>query len=186
MRNFLFFLLLFGLCGCSSELTQERAIAALGESSAFSTPFFAPFNVGPQVLTAENYKNPEGFIRGKYGKLIDAGLVEVKMMETNSWRSVISVELTPAGMKMADMRRSDHDHIYVMACMLAVDTVSSVQPADNKRLMTLECDFHETMISPFGEYLGFAEGKPHKAPFAFEKSKGRWKLVSDQQKYFPQ
>ena len=178
----LFFLSL--LWGCSARLSGEDAHDLLRRSSAFTTPFFAPINVGPQVLTAENHKNPETFIKGKYGNLIDAGLVQVDISESNSWRSVMSVNLTPEGMKMADMRRSDHDHIYVMVCTLKVDSVFNVRQERKEKTALAECRFHETGITPFGQFLGFAEGNPHQVPFAFVRSRGSWKLAPRQQDFF--
>lgn len=185
MRNLIALFFLSLLCACSSKLTGEDALRLTRESSAFSTPFFAPFNVGSQVLTSENYKNPDAFIKGKYGMLIDAGLVNIKMVETNSWRSVIAVELTPAGMRMADMRRSDHDHIYVTACSIVADSILSMERDEQGKTIRAVCRFHETAITPFGRYLGFAEGKPHQVPLAFVHSRGGWKLAPVQQDFFP-
>ena len=184
MRKIIIPFFLSLLFGCSSQLSGEDAIKLLRQSSAFTTPFFAPINVGQQVLTAENHKDPERFIREKYGRLVDAGLVQVDISESNSWRSVMSVNLTPAGFKMADMRRSDHDHIYVMVCTFEVDSVFNIEQVGKEKTVIVQCCFHDTKVTPFGQFLGFSEGNTYQIPFAFVRSRGIWRLAPSQQDFF--
>ncbi len=144
-------------CG-GGEITSDSMLERLRELPEHSTIYYYPLPVGEQMLTGEDHTKSKEYIQNKYGKLIEAGLLNVEIVQKNAWRTLINVSLSEAGEEMSDPNRSDSVFAYVAACRIVPDTVYSVRELT---LDTLECSYGTSLkeVTPFGEYLKFIEGK---------------------------
>ncbi len=167
---------LFLLVGCGSELTSEAALEQIARSEEFQHPFYAPMRVGEQVLIDEDHRQCDRYIEKNYAPLIQAGLVEVKKTDQNSWRTVIDVCLTDAGKKMADTRRGDKKQVYVQVCRMVPCQVKELLPVTENEVIDCRYGFAEREITPFGAYLGYKEGNEHQDTRTFVRSFSGWKL----------
>lgn len=161
---------------CSRELTPEYAFERISERGEFRMPYYAPMRIGEQVLTRENHENVQQYIRKHYGALIDAGLVEVKAADRNSWRTVLDVRLTPKGTAMSDPRRTSFKEAYVQVCRMVPVRIEELRTVVEGEVV--ECDylFEERDISPFGVFLGFQLGRSYPDKCTFVRSRGNWKI----------
>lgn len=171
------------LTSCAGEFTPEEALVTIASQSEFTDSFCAPLHIGREVLTAENHKDPKAYVESKYGVLVRAGLVKAEIGEKNSWRTVINVTLTDEGRKMVNQKRTDEhckvtgeDHVfYVAACRLAPEKMIKVDTVSSD---TLRIDYLivERDITPFGEFLGFVDGRSHPHQRTFAKGTFSWDL----------
>ena len=61
------------MVSCSKELAPEEALINIVEQPEFQVPYFAPIRVGEQVLTGDNHKNSDEYIR-KHRDLLGVSL----------------------------------------------------------------------------------------------------------------
>lgn len=178
MKLFTTLLISLLLTSCAGPLTKEKATEQLSASSEFSTPFYAPLHIGKQILTADNHDNPQSFIKDKYGLLIDAELLEVKIEKSNSWRTTIHIGLTEKGRAMSDTRRADDEHVYVEVCRLMISSIDTLKPISQDGKV-VECGFRfqEDNITPFGQHLGFQQGRTHSTKRTLVRSSGSWDII---------
>ena len=177
VRGAVLLLMLLGLAGCAGELTPEKAADAIGSQTEFQQPFCAPLHLAPQVLTGENYNDPNAYVRAKYGPLLDAGLVEVQLGGKNSWRTILRLGLTEKGKALEDASRTVDDMAYVEVCRLKVDSILSLEPLGAGDTVLCRYRIVQRELTPFGEYLGFMDGKFHVHERRFAKGTFGWSLV---------
>ncbi|MEG0655808.1 MAG: hypothetical protein RR465_02150 [Mucinivorans sp.] len=175
-KNVIFALFTIFLVACAGELTPQEARETLALQEEFTSPFYAPIHLAPQVLTGENHTDPKAFIRRKYGKLIDTGLIEAKLGSSNSWRTILKLEMTDKGQALVNKERSLDDMYYVQACRIAVDSVLCLTPVGSD---TILCRYQLSQkdLTPFGEYLGFTTAHTHFLDRKFVRSTFSWNLV---------
>ncbi len=154
-------------CG-GGEITSDRMLDRLRELPEHSTTYFYPLPIGEQMLTGDDHTKSNEYIQNKYGKLIEAGLVNVEIVQKNAWRTLINVSLSEAGLALSDASRSDSVYAYVAACKIVPDTVYSVREVT---LDTIECNYGSSLqeVTPFGEYLEFTQGKKIDAAIKLKK-----------------
>ena len=162
------------LVSCSRELTPEDALGQIVEQAEFQMPYYAPMRVGEMVLTGDNHKNSRQYIRKHYGTLIDAGLVEVKNTDSNTWRTVIDVQLTTKGQAMSDSRRSPDKEAYVQVCRMVPVKIEEFRTVSEGNVIECSYVFEEREITPFGAYQGFQQGRSYKDKRTFVRSRGSW------------
>lgn len=162
------------MVSCSKELTPEEALISIVEQPEFQVPYFAPIRVGEQVLTGDNHKNSDEYIRKHYGSLIDAGLLEVKQSDRNTWRTVIDVQLTQKGLAMSDKRRATDDEAYVQVCRMVPVRIEEFRTVTENKVIECTYVFEERDITPFGEYKGFQQGRSYKDRRTFVRARGSW------------
>lgn len=162
------------MMSCSRELTPEDALIAISEQPEFQVPYYAPIRVGEQVLTGDNHKNCEEYIRKHYGSLIDAGLLDVKQSDRNTWRTVIDVQLTLKGLAMSDTRRATEDEAFVQVCRMVPVRIDEFRTVTEKKVIECTYVFEERDITPFGEYKGFQQGRTYKDRRTFVRARGSW------------
>lgn len=165
-----------GLVSCARELTPESAFKQIAEQEEFQMPYYAPMRVGEQVLTGENHKNSQSYVRKHYGPLIDAGLVEVKTANRNTWRTVIEVALTPKGRAMSDPRRTTAKEAYVQVCRMVPVRVVELRTVAENRVVECAYLFEEREITPFGRYKGFQQGRSYPDKRTFVRAHGTWQI----------
>lgn len=171
------------LVGCAGEFSSDEALSTIASQNEFTESFCAPLHIGREVLTAENHKDPKAYVDGKYGSLIRAGLLKVDIGEKNSWRTVIDVTLSDEGRKMVNTKRTEkhmeltgEDHVfYVAVCRLAPEKMISVDTV-SADTMSLQYAIFERDITPFGEFLGFVDGRTHNHKRTFAKGAFSWEL----------
>lgn len=180
-RHFRFLVgtLVFALClgsltSCNRELTPEKALTLIQEQEEFQMPYYAPMRIGEQVLTGENHKNPDPYIRKHYGTLIDAGLIEVKKTDSNSWRTVIDVQLTAKGRAMCDDRRTTEREAYVQVCRMVPVRIEEFRTVTEGRVVECTYRFEEQEITPFGTCQGFTQGRSYKDKRTLVRARGSW------------
>ncbi len=162
------------LTSCNRELTPEKALTIIQEQDEFQMPYYAPMRIGEQVLTGDNHKNPDQYIRKHYGSLIDAGLVEVKKADSNSWRTVIDVQLTAKGRAMCDSRRTTEREAYVQVCRMVPVKIEEFRTVTEGRVVECSYRFEEQEITPFGVCQGFTQGRSYKDKRTFVRARGSW------------
>ncbi len=172
------------LGSCAGEFSSDDALNTIQSEDEFQTQFYAPIYLGSEILTDDNYNNPEGYIHEKYGEIVDAGLITTSVKAENSWRSVVNVTLTSRGKEMVDedrteslRKRTDYDNAYYVAvCTLSPERILNVRPLQGD---TMEVDYTiiERAITPFGRYLEFSEGREHIHSRKFTKGLLGWSLV---------
>lgn len=162
------------LTSCNRELTPEKALTIIQEQDEFQMPYYAPMRIGEQVLTGDNHKNPDQYIRKHYGSLIDAGLVEVKKADSNSWRTVIDVQLTAKGRAMCDGRRTTEREAYVQVCRMVPVKIEEFRTVTEGRVVECSYRFEEQEITPFGVCQGFTQGRSYKDKRTFVRARGSW------------
>lgn len=162
------------LTSCNRELTPEKALSIIQEQEEFQMPYYAPMRIGEQVLTGDNHKNPDPYIRKQYGSLIDAGLIEVKKTDSNSWRTVIDVQLTDKGQAMCDSHRSTQREAYVQVCRMVPVKIEEFRTVTEGRVVECTYRFEEREITPFGTCQGFTQGRSYKDKLTFVRARGSW------------
>ncbi|MFI3298247.1 MAG: hypothetical protein R3Y49_00450 [Rikenellaceae bacterium] len=173
----------FLLSSCTGEFDSTDALMDIQSLEEFSVPFCAPLHVGEEVVTGEWYKNPEGYVKDKYGALLDAGLVESLVKAKNSWRALVSVKLTPKGEELFNKKRTeqyrseggDDDVYFVQVCTLVPEKVLSVKELGDDRV-ELTYSIMERGLTPFGVFLDFAEGREHIHSRIFKRGTFSWSL----------
>lgn len=164
------------LVSCSRELTPEEALKQIAAQDEFQMPYYAPMRIGELVLTGDNHKNSGQYIRKHYGSLMDAGLVEVKNADRNSWRTVIDVQLTPKGRAMSDGRRTTDREAYVQVCRMVPVKIEEFRTVSEGNVIECSYVFEEREITPFGTYKGFREGRSYKDKRTFVRARGTWRV----------
>ena len=164
------------LASCSKELTPEEALKQIAAQDEFQMPYYAPMRIGEQVLTGDNHKNSGQYIRKHYGSLMDAGLVEVKTADRNSWRTVIDVQLTPKGRAMSDGRRTTKREAYVQVCRMVPVQIEELRTVSEDNVIECSYLFEERDITPFGTYKGFQQGRSYKDKRTFVRARGKWRV----------
>lgn len=172
------------LSSCAGAFSTDDALATIRAQEEFNTLFCAPIHIGNEVLTGENYKDPKGFVKQKYGKLVDKGLVTAQIGEKNSWRTLLNVMLTKEGEELLNTERTNahqqstkEDNIFfVGVCNLAPTKITKV---DTLARDTIQVTYTitESDITPFGEFLGFTKGDTHTHKRKFTKGAFSWDLV---------
>lgn len=165
---------LLAFASCSRELTPESALEQILAQGEFRMPYYAPMRIGESVLTGENHKDSEGYIRKHYGTLIDAGLVEVSVPERNTWRTVIDVQLSQKGLAMSDKRRSTDKEAYVQVCRMVPVEIDEFRTLSEGNIIECGYSFEEREITPFGAYKGFRQGRSYKDKRTFVRARGSW------------
>lgn len=165
-----------GMMACSGELTQEDALKQIVAQDEFQSPYYAPMRIGELVLTGENHKKCQDYIRKHYGKLIDAGLVAVECSDRNTWRSVIDIQLTEKGKAMADSRRSTPKEVYVHVCRMVPVQIEEFRTLSEGNIIECTYLFAEKEVTPFGDYSGFQEGRTYKDKRTFVHARGSWRV----------
>ncbi|MDE6500022.1 MAG: hypothetical protein K2K83_04880 [Rikenella sp.] len=164
------------LVACSRELTPEYAFRQISEQGEFRMPYYAPMRIGEQVLTGENHKQSQQYVRKQFGSLIDAGLVEVKTTDRNMWRTVIDVQLTEKGRAMSDPRRAKDKEAYVQVCRMVPVRIEEFRTVAEGKVVECSYCFEEQDITPFGHYKGFKQGRSYKDKRTFVRSRGSWQI----------
>lgn len=162
---------------CSSELTQESALKQLQELPEFQQPFYAPFHIGREVLSGDDHKQADQYIRNHLGKMIDAQVVQCKAIDKNSWRTVIEITLSEKGRSLSDPNRSTSNQCYVQVCKVTPNQVTAIREIEPGKKMEVDYTFIESDITPFGEHLEFKDGRTHKDTRVFEKSGFDWNIT---------
>lgn len=162
------------LVSCSRELKPEDALKQIAEQDEFQMPYYAPMRIGELVLTGDNHTNSRQYIRKHYGSLIDAGLVEVKNADRNTWRTVIDVQLTAKGKAMSDGRRMTDREAYVQVCRMVPVRIEEFRTVAEGNVIECSYVFEEREITPFGMYKGFREGRSYKDKRTFVRARGAW------------
>ncbi|MEG1036769.1 MAG: hypothetical protein RSE22_00245 [Mucinivorans sp.] len=167
---------LFLLVGCAGEMTSQKAHEMIAAQSEFNTPFYAPLHLSPQVLTGENHTDPNAFVNAKYGKLISAGVIEAKLGASNSWRTLLKLQMTAKGDTLVNKERTLDDMYYVAVCRMTVDSILSLTPLGGD---TVLCHYRigQADLTPFGHYLGFTAEQTHLHDRKFVRSTFSWQLV---------
>lgn len=166
-----------GLVSCADrELTPEYAFERIAERGEFRMPYYAPMRVGEQVLTRDNHETYQQYIRKHYGALIDAGLVEVRAADRNSWRTVIDVRLTPKGEAMTDPRRKTPKEAYVQVCRMVPVRIEGLRTVAEGEVVECAYLFEEREISPFGRFLGFQQGRTYSDKCTFVRTRRTWNI----------
>lgn len=165
------------LTACAGELTREKAAEAIASQTEFQTPIYAPMHFATHVLTGENHTDPKAYIRSKYGVLIDQGLLVAKLGASNSWRTILNIELTDKGLEMEDADRRVDDMLYMQACRMAVDSVLLLEPVGSGDTILCRYQISQRELTPFGTHLGFTEGRTHLHERRFVKGTFSWELV---------
>lgn len=150
------------LFSCNKELTQESALTQLQELPEFQTPFYAPFHIGREVLSGKDHENPQAYISQHLGKLTEAGLLQAKISDKNSWRTVLDIELTEAGIALTDPKRKTENGVYVQVCRVTPIEVTEMRVVEPDKKVEVDYLFAEGDVTPFGEHLEFGNGKKHK------------------------
>lgn len=174
MRIIILSLLACLMISCKSELTHETALAELAAQSEFQTPFYAPMHFGREILSGDDHKNPQAYLSGHLGKLIESGLVEAKIAESNSWRSVLVISLTEQGRLLSDPSRSDDEQIYVQVCRVTPTKIDSLRVITPDEEVEVSYTFTESEVTPFGEHMEFSNGRTHRDSRLFRRSGGSW------------
>ncbi|MEG2755840.1 MAG: hypothetical protein RR931_04450 [Mucinivorans sp.] len=143
------------LTACSEPMTKEDALAQLASQPEYNSYFYAPMEIGRTVLSGDDHKKSNEFIKSHYGPLTSQGLVEVELRGKNSWRTVIFVSLSPKGEQMSDPRRADSTHCYVAVCRLKPVAVDSLVAKGDSTLCLYTIEQSE--LTPFGIHLGFKD-----------------------------
>lgn len=164
------------LVSCSRELTPEDALKQIVAQDEFQMPYYAPMRIGESVLTGDNHKNSQQYIRKHYGPLIDAGLVEVKNADRNTWRTVIDVQLTAKGKAMSDGRRTTQKEAYVQVCNMVPVKIEEFRTVSEGNVIECTYWFEERDITPFGTYKGFQAGRSYKDKRTFVRTRGSWRV----------
>lgn len=165
------------LVSCADkELTPEYAFERIAERGEFRMPYYAPMRVGEQVLTRENHETYQQYIRKHYGALIDAGLVEVRATDRNSWRTVIDVRLTSKGEAMTDPRRTTPKEAYVQVCRMVPVRIEELRTVAEGEVVECAYLFEEREISPFGRFLGFQQGRTYPDKCTFVRTRRAWNI----------
>lgn len=164
------------LSSCKAEApTAEQMLETLKSSQYFTASFFAPMEIGRQVLTEDDHKDPKSYIDSKYKSLLEADLIKVETVEKNAWRTVISTSITENGKQYIDPRRSGDQHAYVMVCNLAPKEIMKVDTlgAEGDTII-YSYRFVEIDVTPFGELLGYQNDKQHLGKAIAVRSKKGW------------
>lgn len=164
------------LVSCSKELTPEEALKQIAAQSEFQMPYYAPMRIGESVLTGDNHKNSRQYIRKHYGSLINAGLVDVRAADRNTWRTVIDVRLTAKGRAMSDARRSTEREAYVQVCRMVPVRIEEFRTVSEGNVVECVYVFEEREITSFGTYKGFQTGRSYRDKRTFVRSRGSWHL----------
>ncbi len=172
------------LNSCAGEFSTEDALASIADEPEFETAFCAPLNIGKEVLTGENFKDPKGFVERKYGELMHSGLVEAKIGEANSWRILLEVVLTEEGKKLMNEQRTDKyrkesgkdDVCFVAVCNLVPEGPTEVKELEDN-IVKLSYRIVERDVTPFGKFLGHENGQIHHHSRKFEKGTFSWELI---------
>lgn len=164
------------LTSCSSELTRQDALEQIASQEEFRKPYYAPMRIGELVLTGDNHKKSDQYIRKHYGKLIDAGLVTVECADRNSWRSVIDVQLTAKGKAMSDSRRNKPKEAYVQVCRMVPTQIEEFRTLSEGHIIECTYVFAEKEVTPFGHYQGFQDGRTYKDKRTFVRARGSWRV----------
>lgn len=164
------------LASCAGELSRDEALGIIADQDEFQMPIYAPLHLAPEVLTGENQKEPQRYIDRKFGNLINQGLVVAKLGGSNSWRTILSVELTDKGRELDDPKRTEDDMFYVQACNAVADSILEFKTISKD---TVLCRYRivQRKITPFGEHLGFVEGRTHLHERKFIKGTLSWALA---------
>lgn len=165
---------LLGLTSCSRELTPEAALEQIAAQAEFRMPYYAPMRIGEVVLTGDNHKDAQGYIRKHYGMLIDAGLAEVAVADRNTWRTVIDVQLSEKGRTMADGKRSSEREAYVPVCRMVPVRIDELRTLSEGEIVECAYTFEERDITPFGVCKGFQPGRAYKDTRTFVRARGSW------------
>lgn len=146
----------------SNAPTADQVLETLKSSQYFTASFFAPMEIGRQVLTEEDHKNPQSYINSKYKQLLGAGLIKVETIQKNAWRTVLSTSITENGKQYLDPRRSSDEHAYVMVCNLVPSEIIKIDTLGvASDTIIYSYKFIESEVTPFGEFLGYQTGKQH-------------------------
>ncbi|MFI3287446.1 MAG: hypothetical protein R3Y61_03120 [Rikenellaceae bacterium] len=172
------------LWGCAGEFSEDEALYKLQGLEEFTEYFSAPLHIGDEILTEANHSEPMGYALGKYGVLVDEGLLEVEVGKANSWRTVLRVSLSDEGRRYYNEQRTESyralsgadDVYFVEVCHLVPERVVSVRALDEDRV---EVDYIivERDITPFGEFLEYSAGNEHTHSRTFERGIFGWNLV---------
>lgn len=176
LKNITIALFSLFLASCAGELSRDEALKIIADQDEFQMPVYAPLHLAPEVLTGENQKEPQKYIDNKFGQLIDQGLIVARLGGSNSWRTILTMELTEKGRAMDDPSRTEDDMFYVQTCKAVADSIIELTTLGKD---TILCHYQITQrnITPFGEYLGFAEGRTHKHERKFVKGTFSWTLL---------
>ncbi len=172
------------LGGCAGEFDAAEGLSQIQGLEEFNEPFSAPFKAGAEILTDKWFENPQSYLEEKYSLLTQAGLIEAAIGEKNSWRALVSVKLTQKGEEMLDVERTEiheksgaeDDKIFVHVCDLRPEKIVKITPIGTD---TVEMTYTivEKNLTPFGEYLGFAQGREHTHTRRFVKGTFSWDLL---------
>ncbi len=172
------------LWGCAGEFSQDEALYELQGLEEFTEYFSAPLHIGDEILTEGNHSDPMGYASGKYGVLVDEGLLEVEVGKANSWRTVLRVSLSDKGKGYYNEQRTSsyralagaEDVYFVEVCRLVPERVVSVRVLGDDRV---EVDYVivERDVTSFGEFLGYRVGNEHAHSRVFERGVFGWSLV---------
>lgn len=168
--------LTISLFSCKNSAPQpEVMLQDIKKSEYFSSPFYAPMSIGRHILTESDHKNPSNYIKTNFGELIELGLLDAKVVEKNSWRTILDIKLTEQGAKFSDPRRSNHEQAYIMVCDICPTTINRV---DTLGMANDTIIYHYTInqsnITPFGKKLGFEDGKIISAKASSVYKSGKW------------
>ncbi len=178
-------LVAFSLSSCAGEFSVSDALATIASEDEFEVAFCAPLHIGREVLTGENFKDPKRYVERKYGELVRSGLVVAKIGEANSWRILVEVVLTEEGEKMLNRERTEayqresgiDDVFFVAVCNLVPEQPATVRDLGDSEV---EMDYLivEREVTPFGEFLGYADGRSHPHSRIFKRGSFSWNLVA--------
>lgn len=164
------------LSSCKLESpSAEQMLETLKKAPHFTASFFAPMEIGRQVLTEQDHQNPQAYIDSRYRSLLQAGLIKVETVQKNAWRTVINTSITENGKQYVDSRRSSGEHAYVMVCnlrpqeILKIDTLGATGDT-----IIYSYRFVESDITPFGEFLGYQANKQHMGKATAIRQGGEW------------
>lgn len=163
---------------CKSDLTSEQALSALQNLPEFNAPFYAPFHVGREVLSGDNHKRADEYIREHMGELLKSGVVQVKTLESNSWRTVIEVSLSEQGKALSDPSRATEEKLYVQVCRVKPIEVTQLKATgESGDTIMVDYTFAESEITPFGKHLEFVDARQHTDTRRFVRSGMSWEVV---------
>ncbi len=172
------------LSSCAGEFTAEHALSTIQGEEEFQDQFYAPIYLGGEILTDDNYDDPDGYIYSKYGELVDAGLITTSVGTENSWRRVVEITLTDSGEDLVAPGRTESlrqktdskNAYYVATCTLVPEKILAVKPLTGDTI-EVEYTIVERALTPFGTYLEFSEGREHIHSRKFIKGTFNWELV---------
>lgn len=163
-------------CKDSTPPTSQEALLYIQKAKEFTTPFFAPINIGTEILTSPENANPQRYIQDKYKSLIDAQLLQVEIAQKNSWRTVLNRSLTTKGKEMEDPRRAEEGVCYVMVCRLRPTQITRIDTMSVDSII-YNYEFEEFDITPFGKFLEFKNQRTHKAKALAHRRDKTWEMV---------